>query len=453
MRILVLQLAPDTRGRPLPRFEPQLGVLLTLLRGRGHALSLIGMARFELDRLKRSLARELPQLIYADISGVCINLAQRVFQHLSGREGLSIVAGGQYPSIDPAGALSLPGVHAVAIGEPDATLVTYLERVKDPISGAVTPGVWLRDEQGTSRPKLPHLVEDLDSLPPPDRDLFDYAAHVSRTGQIEVAVGRGCPQRCAYCVNPLMESMYADRGQWVRRRSPQNIMAEIADLTRRFAGVASVRFLDHAFAQDPMWLAALLREFRTTCALSMRCHLRANRATQAIVASLATARCEQIDIEVISGSQFIRDEIFQMDTSEPHIRELFAWCRSAGVRTRAIIYLGAPYESEASLDETRNLLRSIRPDVVDSRCYYPLPATEAAETARENGWLHRRGEEQYHGEQCGIDMPACRPDMIRAFAAALRSEFPMDWGEPWWRRWSHKARQAMQAILARDRMG
>lgn len=451
MRILVLQLAPESRARPLPRFEPQLGVLLSLLRERGHAVSLIGMARFELDRLKQSLARELPQLIYADISGVCIDLAQRVVQHLSGREGLSIVAGGQYPSLDPAGALSLPGVHAVAIGEPDATLVTYLERANDPISSTVTPGVWLRDERGTMRPNLPHLVEDLDSLPWPERELFDYSAHVSRTGQIEIAVGRGCPQRCAYCLNPLMASMYVDRGQWVRRRSPQNIMEEIADLAGRFAGATSVRFLDHSFAQDPAWLDGMLNEFRSGCELSMRCHVRANRADDSLLMSLAAARCNQIDVEVISGSQFIRDEIFEMDTSEAQIRDLFEGCRRAGIRTRAIVYLGSPYESEASLEETRNLLRAIRPNVVDSRCYYPLRATQAAETARENGWLHRRGEEQYHADRCGIDMPACRPKVVAAFAASLRAEFPMEWGEPWWRRWSQRARQAVQAILPRDR--
>lgn len=451
MRILILQLTPSSRSRPVPRFEPQLGVLLTLLRKRGHTISLIGLARFELERIKQSLARDLPQLIYADISGVCMNLAQRLFQYLSGREGLPIVAGGQYPSIDPAGALSLPGVHAVALGEPDATLVTYLERVKDPISGAVTPGVWLRDEKGTMRPNLPHLVEDLDSLPFPERELFDYASQVARTGQVEVAIGRGCPQRCAYCINELMESMYEGRGQWVRRRSPPNVMAEIADIVKRFGGVTSVRFLDHAFAQDAAWLAAMLPAFRDGCGLAMRCHVRANRASDEIIQSLRGARCGQIDIEVISGSQFVRDEIFEMDTSGAQIRDVFAWCRAAEIRTRAIVYLGAPYESEASLDETRELLRNIRPDVVDARLYYPLPGTAAAETARENGWIHRRGEDQYHDDRCGIDMPACRPEVVSSFAATLRAEFPLEWGEPWWRRWSLRARNAVVSMLPRSR--
>ena len=71
-----------------------------------------------------------------------------------------------------------------------------------------------------------------------------------------------------------------------------------------------------------------------------------------------------------------------------------------------VVYLGAPYDSEASLEDTRALLRRIKPDTVSVRPYYPWPGTRATETCRENGWPHSRGEEQYHQDRTGIDMPA-----------------------------------------------
>ena len=257
MRILVIQVAGAKRDRPLPRFEPQLGTLLALLKKRGHDLSLVGMSRFDLETAKAALARALPQLVYADIAGLCVNAARRTFEYLQQQEFLPIVVGGTYPTVDPAKPQPArrPGRR---IGV-DAPLVTYLERVKDPTVGQTVLGVWMRDERGLARPDLPHLVEDLNSLPFPERDLFDYANHVQHSGQIEIAVGRGCPQSCAYCINDWLEDIYDGHGTWVRRRSPENVVAEINLLRERYPGVRSVKFLDHAFALDREWLTSFLQ--------------------------------------------------------------------------------------------------------------------------------------------------------------------------------------------------
>ncbi len=451
MRILVIQFAGAKRDWPLPRFEPQLGTLLALLKKRGHDLSLVGMSRFDLETAKVALARALPQLVYADIAGICVNAARRTFEYLQQHEFLPIVVGGTYPTVDPAGSLSLPGVQAAALGEPDASLVTYLERVKDPTVGQTVLGVWMRDERGLARPDLPHLVEDLNSLPFPERDLFDYANHVQRSGQIEIAVGRGCPQSCAYCINDWLEDIYDGHGTWVRRRSPENVVAEINLLRERYPGVRSVQFLDHAFALDREWLASLLRIYTQRCGLPFSCHLRLNAADPEVIRQLAGAGCRQVEVEVISGSDFLRNEIFDMNLNQGQIETSLQTLRAAGVRTRAVVYMGAPYESEMSLAETRDLLLRCRPDEVDVRPYYPFPGTRACETSRDNGWLHGRGEEQYHLHRPGIDMPACRAEHVQAFIRRLRAELRTSIGQPWWRRWWRNARVRMAQLIRRGK--
>lgn len=449
MRILVLQFTPATRGRRLPRFEPQLATLLALLERRDHQLTLEGLARFDLERSKAALARALPQLIYADVSPVCVDAARRTFEHIERREFLPIVVGGLFATVDPAAALSLPGVRAVAIGEPDASLVTYLERLQDPTTAQVVSGVWLRDEQGTARPALPPLVEDLTSLPFAHRTLFGYAEWLRQTGEVEIAVGRGCPQQCAYCPNATVAALYLGGGQWVRRRPPAHICAEIKFLGEHYANLTRVRFLDHAFTLDADWLTEFLPLYRTRCGLPFRCHVRANQPPDTVVPALAAAGCQTADIEVISGSDFLRNEIFNMDLSAEQLSAAFGALRCANIRTRAIVYLGAPYESEAALDETRALLLRLRPAVVDVRPYYPWPGTSAREVAREHGWIHPRGEERYHRDQVGIQMPACRPPVVQAFVRRLRREFPTTWDEPWWRRWTNHSRAALERVLER----
>lgn len=451
LRILVLQFRPATASRPLPRFDPQLATLLSLMKERGHTLTLVGVSKYELAPIKSALARALPQLIYADLSPVCVDLARRTLQVIQETEQLPIVVGGVYPTIDPAASLSLPGVHAAAIGEGDATLVTYLERMKDPAIGQVVRGVWLRDERGLARPEMPMLVEDLDSLPLPERELFETAAQLKRTGEVEIGVGRGCPQACAYCINPGVAAIYKGRGAWVRRRSPEHVLDEIEQLRAAYgADTRTVRFLDHSFALDPAWLDALLAEYRARCPLPFRCHIRPNSTTDGLAGRLAAAGCRAVDIEVISGSDFIRNEIFAMNLSGAQIETAFEALRAADIRTRAIVYLGSPYESEASLDETHALLARLKPGLVDVRPFYPFPGTEAADLARSSGWIHTRGEEQFHGDAAGIDMPACRPAVIVAAVRRFRSDFPTDVGEPWWRRLSQASLQMFGSVFRRQ---
>ncbi len=436
MRILALQLVPSVRKKLVPRFDPQLGVLLALLRQRGHELSLLGLSKPDVAALKSALARALPQFVYADISPVCAETARVLLQHIQQREFLPVVAGGAFASADPAACLSLPGVQAAALGEPDASLLTYFERYSDPAVGQVVQGLWLRHERGLDRPRLPALVEDLDSLPFAERVLLNAAAQVQATGELEISIGRGCPQRCAYCLNPHVARLYAEREQWTRRRSPEHILAEVEQLRARYGELRLLRFLDHSFAQDAAWLEEFLAHYERACDLPFRCHLRANALGAWDAARLQRAGCRLADVEVISGSDFLRNDIFQMDLSDPQIEATFEALRSAGIHSRGIVYLGAPYESDASLEKTAALLRRIRPDAVDVRPYYPFPATAAAELARANGWLHARGEEQYHADRPGSDLPACRAELVAGFIRRLRREFPVAAGEPWWRKWT-----------------
>src|SRR5262245_15764685 len=143
MRILILQFASGVGRRRVPRFEPQLGTLLALLRERGHDLTLAGLRRFDVPAIKAALAKALPQLIYADLSPVCVDVARGALQYVQEHEFVPVVAGGAFATVDPGACLSLPGVKAAAVGEPDASLVTYLERIKDPAIGQVVRGVWL----------------------------------------------------------------------------------------------------------------------------------------------------------------------------------------------------------------------------------------------------------------------------------------------------------------------
>lgn len=449
MRILVIQFASAVRHPP-PRFEPQLGALLALLKQRGHTLTLLGVSRFDERLLKEALARQLPQLIYADIDSVCSDIARRTLQHLEGHEFLPVVAGGLFASLAPETALSFPGVVAVALGEPDASLVTYLERFKDPAIGQVTQGVWLRDERGLARPSMPALIEDLDSIPFPDRELFN-ANRANPVQEIEIAIGRGCQRSYGYSPDAALAALYSNHNAWARRRSVANVLEELSELKTRYPSMRRVRFLNDEFTSDLEWLRVFASEYRAGDRVPFRCRAAADSVSEEVVELLTSSGCEQVDIDLISGSDFIRNEVFQMSLSEEQIQDAVARLTAARIRVVPRIFVGCPYEGIVSLDETARLLRRVQPVDADIRPYYPMPGTPAAELAREMGWLHPRGEEQYHADRCGLDLPACRPAIVDAALQQLRGEFGENTPNGnWWRIFNDAARSIMTRLAGRQ---
>ena len=95
-----------------------------------------------MDVARAALARALPQLIYADIAGVCVDAARRTFEYVQQHEFLPIVVGGVYPTVDPAGSLSLPGVQ-VNVRRPERIRVTGYDVQGQRRSFGAT-GLWAR---------------------------------------------------------------------------------------------------------------------------------------------------------------------------------------------------------------------------------------------------------------------------------------------------------------------
>ncbi len=71
-------------------------------------------------------------------------------------------------------------------------------------------------------------VEDLDSLPFPDRALVYERDPIAARGKIKhFLTGRGCPYNCTYCFNHALSEIYRGKGQRFRQRSVDNVIEEV----------------------------------------------------------------------------------------------------------------------------------------------------------------------------------------------------------------------------------
>lgn len=76
----------------------------------------------------------------------------------------------------------MPGVTAVCIGEGEGAIQDIVQCLGDGGNIDRIPNLWVRRPDGSvARNEVRPLIENLDSLPFPDRDLFDYCSILRRS--------------------------------------------------------------------------------------------------------------------------------------------------------------------------------------------------------------------------------------------------------------------------------
>ena len=213
-----------------------------------------------------------------------------------------------------------------------------------------------------------------------------------------------------------------------RRRPLAHLVQEIAWLRTTYPALRRLRFSGCGFPLDESYLKEFAAAF-AAAPLPFSARVKPADLDARAAAQLRQAGCDELELEVLSGSNFIRNEIFNLDLSEEAIVRAFAAARGAGLRTTALVQVGLPYETVITVEQTANLLRRLAPDQTEVRVYYPLPGTKAYELCRENGWLSGRGEADYFTGQSTLDLPGLDAGAIRRYATLIprMSQRPKGW--------------------------
>jgi len=239
-------------------------------------------------------------------------------------------------------------------------------------------GIIYRENGGVRDTGRAPRIEDLNTLPYPDRSLL-YRSEAYSRGRLSLMVAsRGCPFNCAFCASvPLWERK-------VRMRSPQNILGEIEYLVERF-GVRSFGFWDDTFTSSKsaiMEFSALLRD-KYGSSLKWDCLTNVNCIDRELLGALKKVGCNRIRIGVESGSDHILKRIRKGITTES-VMKAARLIKRQGLWLHAYFMVGIPYETEADIRQTMDFIRRLRPDSLNLCTFTPYPGTELYEYVLQN---------------------------------------------------------------------
>jgi len=333
-----------------------------------------------------------PNLIVIDTSTPSIyNDAKIAAQLKQNYPDSFITLVGTHPTALPEETLKLEdGIDAVALAEYDETISDLAAAIQNNRPVVEVNGlVILQDDKIITTPPR-DKISDLDNLPfvssvyKKHLNTGNYFFAAANYPMVMIMTGRGCPNKCFFCVYPQVF-----HSRKYRYRSPENVVAEFEFITQNMPEVNEIGIEDDCFTADK-------RRVKEICNLLIErkikikwyCNVRGNLDYD-LLKLMKQSGCRLVTVGFESGDQNILNNINKGETVE-HYLEFAKAARRAGVLVHGCMMVGNPEDTKQTLAKSYELAKQIN---CDSMQFYPLyvyPGTEAFNWATDNNYLKSR---------------------------------------------------------------
>lgn len=198
---------------------------------------------------------------------------------------------------------------------------------------------------------------------------------------ITLITGRGCPNKCSFCVIPQTL-----QGRGYRQRSPESVVEEFAYIKENFPEVRGIFIEDDTFTVNK-------KRCRDISELILKRGIKIRWTANAradvdyeTLRLMGKAGCRSLCVGFESGNQDILNNMYKGMKLES-MYKFMEDARKAKVLVHGCFMVGNPGETKESLLKTLDLAIYLNPDTAQ---FYPImvyPGTEAYEWAKEKGFL------------------------------------------------------------------
>ena len=321
-----------------------------------------------------------------------------------------LVIGGVHATLNPSEVIS-DSFDAVCIGEGEYPILELCHQMEAKTIPHGIANLWIKSPDGRIERNSPRpFLQDIDSLPFPDRTIWMPWMKEQLGAELAVLLGRGCPYGCTYCCNHALKKVAP--GKYVRFRSPENIIKEVAFLHATYPTQSRIYFEVESIALNKAWLIEFCQQLESFNAtidnfISYGCNFRISPQStdEKIFHALKKANFFKINIGLESGSERIRREILKRDYSNRDFLDVTVMARKVGLKIFVFNIIGLPGETYDDYMETASLNRQCQPDGHFTGIFFPYPGTELHDMCIREGFIKTPIDQQLERRQPVIDFP------------------------------------------------
>jgi len=398
MKVMLLNAPPVKTSGVIGFVYPPLGILYLASYARekmpGLEIKAIDGYQEDYDDITGMIRDFKPDVLGVSFTTQASTGAFNIINEVKGiLPGTFIVAGGPHSTLLPAEVLEKSKADVVAVGEGEETFHEILARLKDggptdDIAGTVV----MKDGSAHFNPQRP-LIQDLDSIPFPARDLLDLRKYPGyyykrRNADTSLVSARGCPFNCVFCSNPVWKY----QKPWYRLRSPKNVVDEMEHIIKEY-GIREFYDETDEFNGNLKWAKKVCEEvLERRLDISWKVQMRADNVDDELASKMVASGCWLGFFGVESGNDVTLDGIgkkLDIATIEKSLMVL----KKAGMKTFALLMAFNVWEKDGvlrfedkadtlrTLDFARKLVREKKIDLMSWSLTTPFPGSKLYEIA------------------------------------------------------------------------
>jgi anaerobic magnesium-protoporphyrin IX monomethyl ester cyclase len=297
-----------------------------------------------------------------------------------------VIMGGAHVNACPAQVLADPHVDFVVLGEGERTLPELVRALGDnrPATISSICGVGYKTRSKLVVPEHGDLIEDIDTLPLPARDLIDPARYTLGGKRLTMLLtSRGCPYHCTFC------SIFLTAGRQFRTRSISGIIHEM-QLCQEHFGTKIFDIEDDNFSFDQKRATAILRAIREEFGDQGIELLAMNGISAANLSEGLVQEMQRTGFRALNLALVTSDKQRQRATKRPgttsHFDRVVQKGAEVGLEMVNYLILGLP---DSSLEEMLSSIIHLmeRPVLIGPSVFYATPGTESYRQCLEHGLL------------------------------------------------------------------
>jgi radical SAM superfamily enzyme YgiQ (UPF0313 family) len=333
-----------------------------------------------------------PDICGFSVNELMLNFSLELAEEIKKHFDTPILFGGVTVTVDPENIISKSFIDIICVGEGEKSIVGILDSMERKTDFSKIPNIWFK-ERGKIVKNEPGSLIDMNEIPFLDFDEFSdkhfyrpFDGKIYRMAMFEKK--RGCPYRCSFCENSVLQDIYKGRGRYLRSKNTDRAIKELIFLKNKYK-IEFFFFVDSDFClEEEKELISFLREYKKMINLPFFIEARVDSVTREKLVELKNAGCQAIAMSIESGNSYIRQEILNKKTTNEKIIESFNLVREIGLRANSQNIIGLPEESRKEIFDTIELNRKARPHAVSANFLIPFRGTEIKKICVARGYIN-----------------------------------------------------------------